>query len=343
MIGIYHDDFIDYLKEKLGPVRTTSKNIITPCPWCEYGKEKDHYHLYISLEAPIFHCFHAGCEQSGILRKFLKRIEGHDISDTFIDQNKLSEFKRKERILTEYDKGLKNVILPEIRSGQFTLKEMYLMKRLKFANIHLSQIKGLIFDVYEFIKVNQIPKDETLFRLEDYLHNNFIGFLTEHGTTAIFRNIDNTHSMRYYKLKIQQSTFVDYYKLPGNNPNSRKIVLSEGIFDIFSEHTYDNLNIKNGVKLYASALSSKYSMLVKSIVYYEQVFRPEVIILSDRGIKLQDYENLKFYNNHIIDTLKVYYNKTGKDFNDSPVTPVMEVIDNKKRRRRPNDRQILHK
>jgi hypothetical protein len=326
MIGIYNDDFLDYLKEKLGNVRTTAKNIITPCPWCEFGKEKDHYHLYISLDAPIFHCFHAGCEQSGVIRKFLKRLEGYDISDSFIDKNILEEFKKKKRILTDYDKELRTIHLPEIRSGQFNLKEMYLMKRLKFANIHLSQIKGLIFDVREFIRINQIPKDETLFRIEDYLHNNFIGFLTENGTTAIFRNIDETHSMRYYKMKIQQSTFVDYYKLPGNNPNSRKIVLSEGIFDIFSEHIYDNLNIKNDVKLYASALSSKYSMLVKSIVFYEQVFRPEVIILSDMGIKMTDYAKLKKYNSRIIDTLKVYYNKTGKDFNDSPVTPVKYVV-----------------
>ena len=90
MIGIYQDEFVDYLKNKLGDhIKTSSKNIICPCPWCEYGEDKNHYHMYISIEIPIFHCFHANCEQSGSLKKFLSKLEGHDISDEFIDKDKL--------------------------------------------------------------------------------------------------------------------------------------------------------------------------------------------------------------------------------------------------------------
>ena len=154
-------------------------------------------------------------------------------------------------------------------------------------------INGLIFDVYEFIRLNDIPIDETLFRLQDYLHNNFVGFVTENGTTAIFRNIDHTHSMKHYKMKIQYSSFIDYYKLRGGNPRAKKVVLAEGIFDIYSEHIFDHLNIKKDVKLYASVLSSKYSALLKSIIFYEQIFKPDVVILSDRGIPVWQYKYLK--------------------------------------------------
>jgi hypothetical protein len=126
----------------------------------------------------------------------------------------------------------------------------------------------------------------------------------------------------YYKLKLNETNFLDYYKLNGGNQSSRKIVLAEGIFDIFSEHIFDSLNIKGQVKLYASALSSKYEALVKSIVFHEQIFRPEIIILSDKGITKGYYQKLDKYNNHIIDKIDVYYNKSGKDFNDFPVTPV---------------------
>ena len=127
--------------------------------------------------------------------------------------------------------------------------------------------------------------------------------------------------MKFFKMKIQQNNFLDYYKLPGSNKNSKKIVLAEGIFDIFTEHIFDTLNIKNDVKLYASALSSKYISLIHSIIFHEQVFQPEIIILSDRGIGKDFYTKMKKYNKHIIDKLIVYYNKSGKDFNDTPITP----------------------
>ena len=322
MIGIYQDDFVDYLRDNLGiEPRVTNKNIIVPCPWCEYNQEKDHYHLYIGLEAPIFHCFHGGCEVGGVLSKFMKKMAGHDVSDAFIDKNKVKEYEKLKVVFAAKDEKLKQVTLPKVKPKVFPAKEFYLQKRLKFSSLRSEIIKGVIYDIHEFININNIPVDESLFRLRDYLHSNFIGFLTEHNTTALFRNIDDSHSMKFFKLKIQNSNFLDYYRLPGHNPKSLKVVLAEGIFDIFSEHIYDFINIKSDVRLYASALSSKYIGLIQSIVYHEQVFRPDVIILSDRGIEGDYYKKLKYFNQHIINTLTVYYNKTGKDFNETPVVP----------------------
>ncbi len=327
MIGIYQDTFVDYLKRKLGdPIKVTSKNIITKCPWCEYGDDKDHYHMYISTEIPIFHCFHANCEQSGGLKKFLRKLEGHDISERFVDKSKLKELSRKREIFIDQEKLQSLIHVPKLEPKRFMLKEMYIQKRLKFSRVPSITIKGLIYDVEKFIDINRIPIDETLFRLKDYLHSNFVGFLTENNSTVIFRNIDHSHSMKFFKLRIQESNFLDYYKLPGNKINSNKIVLAEGIFDIFSENIFDILNIKNDVKLYASALSSKYLSLIHSIIFHEQIFQPEVIILSDRGVGLDYYKKMKFFNKHIIDKISICYNKTGKDFNDTPVTPVKYKI-----------------
>jgi hypothetical protein len=327
MIGIYQDDFIDYLKDNLGDhIKITNKNIITPCPWCEYGQEKDHYHLHIGIDAPIFHCFHGGCEQRGILAKYIKKIAGHDISDTFIDKAKVKEYEKIKSTFVDKDETLQKIKLPPVHPQSYPMKEFYFQKRMKFSNIRSENVKGLIYNVNEFININQITVDERLFRVRDYLHNNFIGFLTEHGTTVMFRNIDDSQTMRFFKLKIQHLNFLDYYRLPGNDSMSSKIVLAEGIFDIFSEHIYDFVNIKKDVRLYASVLSTGYAGLIKSIVYYEQIFRPDVIILSDKGIGREYYKKLKFYNQHIINSLTVYYNQTGKDFNETPVTPVKMVV-----------------
>lgn len=326
MIGIYQDNFEQYIKEKLGYTKITSKNIITKCPWCEMNKSKNHYHMYISLEVPIFHCFHAGCEQSGTLRKFIKALEGHDISDHFVDKKKFEEIKKSKEVFKDKEHDSFRVRVPLLNKNRFVEKELYVKKRLKFYGLPTTRIKGLIYDVEQFINMNHIPVNETLFRLQDYLQNNFVGFLTENHSTVMFRNIDDSHQMKFFKMKIQYTNFLDYYKLSGHSPQSNKIVLAEGIFDIFSEHIFDTLNIKNDVKLYASALSSKYLSLIHSIIFHEQIFQPEVIILSDRGISEEYYRKMKHFNKHIIDKLTIYYNKAGKDFNDTPVVPVKFVI-----------------
>lgn len=321
MIGIYHDNFVDYLKSHLGDhVRITNKNIIVPCPWCEYGQKKNHYHLYISLFSPIFHCFHASCERGGFIKKLLMKLEGHDVSEDFFDKDKIKEYQQKQ-IFEEHKTIETRYQLPPLKKESFKLKELYVKKRLKFFNIPLESIKGMVFDFDTFLELNNIPVDDNLFRILDYLQKNFVGFLTENHGMVMFRNIDDSHQFRFYKHQLHHTSFIDYYKLKGLNPNSTKIVLAEGIFDIFAEQIFDNLNIKKDICLYASVLSSKYINLANSIAFHEQIFRPDVIILSDRGIPLEQYQKMFYYNKHIINTMKVYYNKTGKDFNQMPVTP----------------------
>jgi len=326
MIGIYQDSFKQYLKDNLGEVKMTTKNFIVPCPWCEYPRDKDHYHMYISIEAPIFHCFHASCEAKGNLRKFLRKIQGHDISNTFIDKKALEEAKKRQKVFEDKEVEQSDVIIPKLDSERFREKELYFRKRLKFYTVYSTLIKGLIYDIDKFIDMNDLPVPEQLFRVREYLHSNFIGFLTDNNSTVIMRNIDDSHEFRFYKLKIKETNFLDYYRLQGNNFNSNTIVLAEGIFDIFGEHNFDTTNLKDKVRLYASSLSANYTALVKSIVFYEQIFRPNVVILSDRGIPKYKYQQLKKYNSHIINSLTVYYNKVGKDFGNTTVFPMKFII-----------------
>ena len=326
MIGIYQDSFKQFLIDKLGEVKMTSKNFIVPCPYCEHPQEKDHYHMYISTEAPIFHCFHAGCEQKGNLRKLLRKIQGHDISDTFVDKKALDEALKRKQVFEDKELQQQELIIPRLEPDKFMIKDLYLKKRLKFSNVFTLLVKGLIYDVNKFIDMNQIPVGEKLFRIKEFLHSNFIGFLTEHNSTVIMRNSNDSDEFRFYKLKIQESNFLDYYKLQGNSFDSNTIVLAEGIFDIFGEHIFDTIGIKNKARLYASALSSNFTALVKSVVFHEQIFRPDVVILSDRGIPKYKYEQLKKYNSHIINSLTVYYNKVGKDFGNTAVVPMKFII-----------------
>lgn len=324
METIYSNNFVSYLEDRLGSCKVTSKNLIVPCPFCEYGKKQEHYHLYISIEAPIFHCFHGGCEEKGTLRKLLRKIEGHDITDKFVDKQKIKQFTTKKIELVHKESKIQ---VPELKPDSFKLKEMYLRGRLKYSHVETKTIKGLVYDIDQFINMNSIPIDPTLFRIRDYLQSNFIGFLTENKSTLICRNINAVDDeFRYYKLKISNVTFPDYYKLKGDAKTSNRVILAEGIFDIFTEYIYDSTNLKETSCLYATALSANYAQLLKSIVFNEGIYKMDVIILSDRGIERDYYKKLKNYNIHIIDSLTVYYNQNGKDFNNTPIIPVKFLI-----------------
>ena len=325
MIGIYQDNFIEYLERHVGDrVVTHTRNIVMPCPYCgEINEDKDHYHLWISTEAPIFHCFRGGCEKGGMLGKLIMTLEGHDISDKFFDKK---AFDAIPKTFKDKDDEKFSIQTPTLEPDKFRLKEEYIRRRIKFANKSSRNIKGLIYDVFRFIEENPIEVTDKLNRLMPYLQDSFVGFLTEHGSTVMFRNIDSSSEFKFFKLKIVETNFQDYYRIPGGNPRATKVVLAEGIFDILSEQIYDTINIKDDVLLYASVLSSKFLSLIQSIVYYEQIFRPKIVILSDRGISLEYYKKLKKYNPHIIDTMEVYYNKTGKDFNDLPLIPTKFVV-----------------
>ena len=326
MIGIYQDSFKDYLEENLGSsVKISAKNIIGKCPFCaDQHKGKDHNHLYISLEAPIFNCFQAGCPAHGRLTKLITRLHGSDVTDRFVDKELLKEISQKNSVFKP--DVTKQIKIPPLNTNMFQNKMLYVKQRLKFANVDVHSIKGLIFDIDTFLEINEVVIDPGLFRIRDYLHSNFVGFLTENQTTVMFRNIDMTSSFKFYKLKIQESRFLDYYKLLGGSRQSNKVIISEGIFDIFTTKIFDCLNTDKDVRLYASALTAKYDSLIRSIVYHEQEYRLDVTVLSDRGIEIDYYKYLKKRDAHVINQLTVFYNRNGKDFNDTPVDPVKFLI-----------------
>ena len=74
--------------------------------------------------------------------------------------------------------------------------------------------------------------------------------------------------------------------------------------------------LTKAIRNLGKVLILKFLALIKSIVFHEQLFKPEVVILSDRGVELEYYKKMKFFNKHIIDKMTVYYNSIGKDFNE---------------------------
>ncbi len=326
-IGIYNEVFLDYLKKHLGEdsVIVKSKNIVCRCPWCELDDEtKKHYHLYISTETPIFHCFYAGCGVSGSIKKLTKKISGLSSINNFVDPSTI--IKHKDLNLNR-NKELKNkkYIIPELKENNFLHKLLYLRQRFGFLNINLPSIKGLVFDIEKFIEINNIKLDDKQQNLLYFLQNNFIGFLSEHQSILTLRNTDPNSHFRHYKLQLQQPLLLDYYKINGN-PSGNKIVLAEGIFDIFGEYLFNHLNIKQDIKMYVCGYSTSYESLLRSISFFENIYKPEVIILSDKDVKHWYYKKIKKTKHHLMSKISVFYNKYGKDFGDINCSPIQITI-----------------
>jgi len=324
-IGIYKQDFIDYLKFHLGEDSVTikSKNIICRCPWCEMDKERDHYHLYISTELPMFHCFYAGCPKvSGSIKELTKKISGLSRYNKYVNVDRI---KVKKNVIFKKKEITKKFIIPPLNVEKYREKNFYLKTRFSFSNIDLSFIKGLIFDIEEFIKINKIELDGKQLNLLPFLQSNFIGFLSEHQSILTLRNIDSSSHFRHYKLQLYEPILLDYYKINGN-PKGTKIVLAEGIFDIFGEYLFDHLNIKNEVLLYACGYSTSYKALLKSIAFHENIYKPDVIILSDQDVNKYFYKSIKQKNKHLMDTFKIFYNSVGKDFGEHKCNPIQVAL-----------------
>ena len=151
MIGIYHDSFIDYLKQYISNVKVTSKNIIIPCLWCEQNQTKKHYHLYISLEAPIFHCFHNDCLKSGTISKLFEKLSGNDNSEKFFDKEKIKQIKKIDVKIINNDK---NVIMPDLKEDLFKLKSKFekikIIKRLYQINRYLYKTSPKYFKMERY-------------------------------------------------------------------------------------------------------------------------------------------------------------------------------------------------
>lgn len=314
---IYTDKFISFLQETFGfdRVKIRNKDIIIPCPYCELNLKKSHYHCYIKKDEPIFHCFF--CDESGTTFRIIKELTGRKFVDDLIDRSKLKEWKKVDYSSIKKRKPKeRELYIPPL--GDFRYKRIYVQGRLGYL-IQPEEIDGLVFDIAKFVKENNIILDKPF--LLPYLQSNFVGFVTEHKSKLILRNIDSSSKFKFYKIQIYDTPFLDYYKIPGGNLKSKTIVLGEGVFDILSEKTLDSLGIRDQVRLYASGLSKSYMALLESVCFDEQLFRVDLRVISDSNVLEYEYKRWFKKLDHLIERSEIYYNLGGKDFNTYPVLP----------------------
>tara|TARA_Y100000310_G_scaffold342450_1_gene445768 strand:- start:3399 stop:4421 length:1023 start_codon:yes stop_codon:yes gene_type:complete len=299
-------------------VKESNSNFILRCIYCgDHKNESKQGHLYVSKnkDKQLYHCFY--CEAKGQILKLVKDLFGNN--KKVIKELNLSSFKiKKNSIQTTKNGNGRNhrYILPKIDFESFLKKRQYMKFR---AGRNPEEVENLIFNFHEFFNINSLTDVKTKYisnLMFDELHNKFIGFLTRNHTKLICRRINDDSEFKFMKFDLQPDKFnmLDYYYIRGNDPTSNIIVLTEGPFNILKEYVNDTLKLKNQVRLYASGQSFSYSALLKSICFDEHLFKPKVVILSDRDKHITSYDRFKKENKHIIKNLQIFYNRNGKDF-----------------------------
>jgi hypothetical protein len=331
---IYKPEFLEFLLSKTGVsyFNSAKTEIITKCPRCEKGDDDlSHGHLYISTDTPVFNCFK--CGYKGIVTKLIKGLNGEPkeyiiVEDfTYKDKTyKLSYFTDIEYTCPKYD-DTKNEINEEIVNK----KKEYLYSRLG-EDADLSKIPGLILSIKSFLKENNLTGEGESggkFGL-DMIEKKFVGFLTTRGRRIILRNCDTSDPNRHYSFTLNRDKkfFNDFYGIKSCDivPEMNTIVLCEGVFDLLVSYNSDVFNELRCESCYwASCLGkSNYLKTLLSVLNYCKIPKANVVILSDKDVVIEFYK--KFVESPLVNSVKIYWNKKGKDFGELPIEPTLYFL-----------------
>lgn len=281
---------------------SSNREITINCPLCEReGNPDTGKHMYISLgldnKPPMFNCFKR-TGHSGLLTKYnLEQLSNHS---QYIDTVLMDEIENYNKAMSNYGR-LQSIreqrtclIVPE--SKKYKNKLNYLSTRLGIQfNPDMCRENKIILSLYEFLYNNYINTYTMDKRSMDKLDKDFIGFLTNTGTSIIMRNITDIGS-RYIKYNIIENSSTSYYILPSEIDIYKPIEahIAEGPFDILSIlHNLKNGNRKN--KVYASIGSKAYLNLIKYLLVDIGLVDFVLHVYIDKNIESGILSTLKKY------------------------------------------------
>jgi hypothetical protein len=315
---------MEYLKDKTGYASLDGKRteIITLCPWCEwerFNKPVNHGHCYINIHDLRVNCFR--CEEGRTYFPKLAKMFGIKLKDYLEDGVVLRDWSKHVKTRkTKKEFDVVNYNFKEIDETKYKLKRIYLLGRLGF-DTELNKVPGLILSIKNFITENKLVVENRVLNIIDYLENNFVGFVTNRGSTIVLRNIDSTSDFRYYKIFLRKNIyFKDFYGIKTSyiKPKKNRIVLTEGIFDLLIPFRNSEFNdLKKDSCIWAACLGNSYKNMLLSVLDYCKIVRADVSILADNDTPYSYFEQV--YKSPFVNSLEIYWNRYSKDFGDLPL------------------------
>ena len=317
----------DILKKKNLYKDENSKNIIAICCFCnDHCDIHKKGHLWISKnpDRPIYHCFY--CGRANSLRDIAFQLTGDNvITNQILSKEELSETLKKNSSATITNNiETKEVIIPQLDISKFPNKLKYIQKRTLIDNVDYN---NLIFDIEELISLNPylciLSKESPDF--VKYLQDSFVCFIGYKQTVLFFRCIDPNSKIKFFKYSIQPSKFdlLEYIKFDGENKDSNLIVMAEGVFNNIAVMKHNVLNLSKEALMFVSGQSFSYDSLLKSVCFDHNLYKVNVVILSDMDKPKYSYFKFIKKSQHIIKSIRTYYNKDKKDFGTFPISPIL--------------------
>ena len=291
--------------------------IIITCPRC--GKE--HLaagpHFYIETDGPMrVNCFH--CPLSGVLTPGLLHEIG--ISNIVYDEFLTKLHKSGKTKLKINQDGTSQYIIPTKYTSEDLIKIMYSKERtgIDFENPEIIKSYKMIYNLREFLKVNNLRIETITDNVLEELSNHAIGFLSFNNNTINLRNVNSLKLKRYINLKINKDIKTPFLYIPPSEID----VLSDNPMIVVAEGAYDILCIKNRFYPHDSnnivfgAVGSKgsFKSAIHKLIHLSCYFGSNITIFSDTDATLDMYK-YAFKNNLMrSNSIRIIYNKLNKDF-----------------------------
>lgn len=244
------------------------------------------------------------------LTQQLKRINRYAINDS--GTVRVNKYKNNKEIKVE---------IPPPRNTQLTVKKIrYLNDRIGYP-IPIDDYPKLklIFNVSEFLALNNIPIQSKYKDFISLYDRDYVGFLSVKNEYIILRDITNNNKMRYIKFNIfgmesnAHSFYVIKNKVDTLTTNPIKIIAAEGPLDILSI-VY---NIHDGIIPNCVFMSTNHGAFYNPLLFYINkglVGSNVYIDIYKDSDSIIDYNLLKQQMKIYTKNFRVFSNSIGKDF-----------------------------
>lgn len=323
-------EFLGILQRSHYCVPVGDTRVKTKCILCgDSKKDENKKRLYIhcdfndSSEPVQYICFNCG-EYGQLTTDMLTMVIGEDIEALQL-LKRINRFAMQDSGNHKVNKYKNNkeikVTIPPPRNNQNTIKKIrYINNRIGYPiPIDDYQRLKLIFNISEFLEVNNIGLQSKYKEFIDIYDRDYIGFLSVKNEYIILRDITGKNSMRYIKFNIfgMESNAHSFYTIKNSintlSMEDINIVVAEGPFDILSI-VY---NIYGGINKDFIFMSTNHGAFYNPLLYYIN----KGIVGSNVNIKIykdsdsiMDYNLLKRQLKIYTKNFELYSNSIGKDF-----------------------------
>lgn len=237
-------EVINFLKSTSKVYQENGNEIVIHCPYCDdalRANARSHGHLYISVSAPVFHCFR--CETSGFLGTLLRDL-GFTNLEVLSELGSLKFLQSSERSLIK--KKTEKSIYETIRSKNFNFRLGETNNYYQFEKYVFSRI-GSFCDIDRYLITPEVIDKKLC-----------ASFYNADGNYVTSRILNPMNNYRYVRSKGVSEL---YYFQELDFDTYEEIVLGEGVFDVLKLYRFSDLFPKNKT-FYMAILGKNYGRVV---------------------------------------------------------------------------------